>query len=154
MQPYGSAGGFAPQGPQPWQQSAQAGYATDRVEVDGAVQAVAWVLAVLSFGYMLPWAVAASRGRPNHGVIALINVLLGWSFIGWIVALVMACESHRPIGPGPMMNVVLAQQFPHAQFTGPPPPMQTGPPAGWYPAPSGSGQQYWDGTAWTGNLAP
>ena len=31
---------------------------------------------------------------------------------------------------------------------------QASPPAGWYPSPSGYGQQHWDGTAWTGYHAP
>ncbi len=28
------------------------------------------------------------------------------------------------------------------------------PPPGWYPDPSGAGQRYWDGTAWTEHTAP
>ena len=40
--------------------------------------------------YFLPTIVAVARHRSNVAVIAVINVLLGWSFIGWVVALVMA----------------------------------------------------------------
>lgn len=53
--------------------------------------AVAWIVAVLSLGYMLPWAVAETRGRPNSGAIGVLNLLAGWTLIGWIAALVMAC---------------------------------------------------------------
>lgn len=53
---------------------------------------LAWVIAVLTGFYMLPWAVAVTRSMPNTGSILLINLLLGWTIIGWIVALVMACS--------------------------------------------------------------
>src|SRR4051812_40931375 len=32
---------------------------------NGAEVAIAWVLTVLSLGYMLPWAIAATRGKSN-----------------------------------------------------------------------------------------
>ncbi|UIJ35878.1 superinfection immunity protein [Allobranchiibius sp. GilTou73] len=75
-----------------------------------ALIVVAWVVAVITFFYMLPWAIAATRGKSNQLAIGLVNFLLGWSFIGWIVALVMACgaEHHQTIvvqqnnyAPGP-----------------------------------------------------
>lgn len=59
---------------------------------------VAWILTILTAGYMLPWAIAATRGKSNSGVVGWINLLLGWSVVGWIVALVMACTSHRVVG--------------------------------------------------------
>ena len=62
---------------------------------NGLVTVIAWVLAVLTLTYMLPWAVAATRGKSNQGAIAVLNLLLGWTLIGWIVALVMACGSHQ-----------------------------------------------------------
>jgi hypothetical protein len=58
-----------------------------------ALIVVAWVLAVLTLGYMLPWAVAETRGRPNSLAIGLLNFLVGWTLIGWIAALVMACSA-------------------------------------------------------------
>lgn len=64
---------------------------------NGALVAVAWIIAVLTFFYMLPWAIAATRGKSNQAAVGLINFLLGWSFIGWVVALVMACTAEpRP----------------------------------------------------------
>jgi hypothetical protein len=53
---------------------------------------IAWIFALLSFLYFLPWAVAATRGRPNTGGVFLVNLLVGWTLIGWIAALVMACQ--------------------------------------------------------------
>ena len=58
---------------------------------------IAWVCAVLTVAYLLPWAVAATRNRRNVAAIALINLFLGWSLVGWVVALVMACGSDQPV---------------------------------------------------------
>lgn len=55
----------------------------------------AWIIAVLTLGYMLPWAIAATRGKSNAGAVGLLNLLLGWTVIGWIIALVMACTTHQ-----------------------------------------------------------
>ena len=41
--------------------------------------------------YLLPTIVAVARGKKNILGIVLVNVLLGWTFIGWIIALVWAC---------------------------------------------------------------
>lgn len=59
------------------------------------VVVIAWLVAILSVGYMLPWAIAASRSMPNQAAIGLLNLLLGWTVIGWIIALVMACAQRR-----------------------------------------------------------
>jgi hypothetical protein len=71
-------------------------YVTD--QRDRPVSAfVAVVVALLTGGYMLPWAVAALRGKSNHWTIFWINLLGGWTVILWIVALVMAFSSHKVI---------------------------------------------------------
>ncbi len=56
---------------------------------------VAVLVALLSGGYMLPWAVAALRGKSNHWTIFWVNLLLGWTVVGWVVALVMSFSSHK-----------------------------------------------------------
>lgn len=38
--------------------------------------------------YLLPSFVAYKRGRTNKSPILLLNLLLGWTFIGWVIALV------------------------------------------------------------------
>ena len=38
--------------------------------------------------YLLPAFVAGARGHQNTGAILALNLLLGWTMIGWIVALV------------------------------------------------------------------
>lgn len=73
---------------------------------DHSAQAVvAWVLTVLTGFYMLPWAIAATRGKSNAGAIGWITFLLGWTFVGWIIALVMACTAHQVLY-APNVNVV------------------------------------------------
>lgn len=57
---------------------------------------VAVVVAILTAGYMLPWAIAAVRDVP-HWLVFWINLLLGWTIIGWIVALIMALRTQRTI---------------------------------------------------------
>ncbi|NLC97911.1 MAG: superinfection immunity protein [Actinomycetales bacterium] len=57
-----------------------------------------WIIAIVTAGYMLPWAIAATRGKSNTGTIFWINLLLGWSIIGWIVALIMSLNSHQIVG--------------------------------------------------------
>jgi hypothetical protein len=62
---------------------------------NGAEVTIAWIVTVLTLGYMLPWAIAATRGKSNSWAVGLVNFLLGWTFIGWVVALVMACMPHQ-----------------------------------------------------------
>lgn len=115
------------------------GFATDQRPPGTAVVTIAWIAAVLTLGYMLPWAIAATRGRSNQAAIGIIDLLLGWTFVGWVVSLVMACQAHQAVGP-----------VSHAaMFVGPTIHTSPPPPAGWYPSPSGPGQQYWDGLRWT-----
>jgi hypothetical protein len=51
-------------------------------------------------GYFLPAMVAAWRGHHNAAAIAVLNLLLGWTGLGWIVALVWASTAPRIIGVG------------------------------------------------------
>ena len=53
-------------------------------------------MAILTAGYMLPWAIAAVRDVPHWGVF-WINLLLGWTIVGWIIALVMALRAQRQV---------------------------------------------------------
>ena len=58
---------------------------------------VAWIVAILTLGYMLPWAIAATRGKINSGAIFWLNLLLGWTVVGWIIALVMSASAHQAL---------------------------------------------------------
>ena len=51
------------------------------------------LLAVLHF---LPTLIALARGHHNGFAIFLTNLLLGWTVIGWIVALIWSCTASQP----------------------------------------------------------
>ena len=53
---------------------------------------VAIIVAIASGLYMLPWAIAALRDVRHWGVF-WVNLLLGWTIIDWVIALVMALRS-------------------------------------------------------------
>ena len=44
--------------------------------------------------YFLPTIVALSRGHLSGLAIFLLNLFLGWSLIGWIVALIWSCTGN------------------------------------------------------------
>lgn len=82
---------------------------------------IAWIVAALTLGYMLPWAIAATRNKTNTLAIALVNALLGWTLVGWIVALVMSASSEpRPVVY--LNTAVLPAPYPPASPTPYPPP--------------------------------
>jgi hypothetical protein len=47
--------------------------------------------------YFLPSIIALARGKRDLGAIFLLNLLLGWSVIGWIVSLVWAVKHDVPV---------------------------------------------------------
>jgi hypothetical protein len=47
--------------------------------------------------YFLPTIVALLREKYDKVSIFLLNFFLGWSVIGWIVALVWACKNDRVV---------------------------------------------------------
>ena len=44
--------------------------------------------------YFLPAIIASERRHRERGPIFVLNLLLGWSFVGWVVALVWSLTSH------------------------------------------------------------
>lgn len=57
--------------------------------------AVEALLLILVAAYFLPSIIALSRSVPHIGSVFVLNLLLGWTFVGWAVALAMAVRS-RP----------------------------------------------------------
>jgi Superinfection immunity protein len=49
--------------------------------------------------YLLPVLIGWSRGAPDIGAITVIDILLGWTLLGWVVALAMAFRSVTPPSP-------------------------------------------------------
>jgi hypothetical protein len=48
--------------------------------------------------YFLPTLIAAARHKANQGQVLVVNLFLGWSLIGWVVALTMAVGANVPAG--------------------------------------------------------
>lgn len=46
------------------------------------------VVVIISLGYLLPSAVAWDRNHNNQNAILALNLLLGWTFVFWAIALV------------------------------------------------------------------
>jgi RsiW-degrading membrane proteinase PrsW (M82 family) len=139
--------------------------ATDQRSGNTVEVVIAWILTVLTLGYFLPWAIGATRGKSNSLAILLINFLLGWTFIGWVAALVMACTSHQLLAVNPYSAVVNVH---HPPFTSVAPPStspaiaagpaypaiasSSNPTPGWYAQPNGA-QRWWDGSRWTEHVS-
>jgi hypothetical protein len=54
--------------------------------------------------YLLPVLLAWARRVPDIGPIAVINILLGWTVAGWVVALALALRSDMQ--PNPTIQLV------------------------------------------------
>ena len=48
------------------------------------------VLVLIVFMYFLPTVVANSREHKNKPAICVLNIFLGWTMIGWVIALIWA----------------------------------------------------------------
>ncbi len=76
---------------------------------------LALIVGLSAFVYMLPSLISGFRGSPNFGLILLLNLLAGWSVIGWVVSLVWAAIDKEP------PKQVIIQQI--IQKEGAPPPL-------------------------------
>jgi hypothetical protein len=63
---------------------------------DGNMAAGLSVLGLIIGVYFLPLIVAASRKHAQTGAIALLNLLLGWTVLGWVAALIWAATNSSP----------------------------------------------------------
>lgn len=61
--------------------------------------------AIAAAVYFVPTIVAAHRGHPQTVSIGLLNLLLGWTLLGWVIALVWSATAferrHVPPPTGP-----------------------------------------------------
>jgi hypothetical protein len=55
------------------------------------------LITLLSLFYFLPVAIAFYRQRVNTGAIFALNLFLGWSLIGWVIALVWALKDEETL---------------------------------------------------------
>lgn len=59
------------------------------MEVIGGLLLLALVVAV----YFLPTIIASSRKHHNAGSVFIINLFLGWTFLGWVIAVAMSVSA-------------------------------------------------------------
>lgn len=46
--------------------------------------------------YLVPTIIAQKTNHPQRTAITLLNILLGWTFIGWVGSLVWSCLRPKP----------------------------------------------------------
>lgn len=92
---------------------------------DSGGGAAAFLILLGVAAYFLPTICALVRKVPNRGSVIIINIFLGWTFIGWVVALAMAFRSQNP-----SVNVNIQNQqpagYPQPQAGYQQPPQQPG----------------------------
>lgn len=56
---------------------------------------LAVLISILTLFYLLPFAIAFGKKRANTAAIFALNLFLGWTLVGWVVALVWSLmEEH------------------------------------------------------------
>ncbi len=70
-----------------------------------------FILLILVVWYLLPSIVALLRRHHNAFAIFLLNLFLGWSLVGWVVALVWAYTR-----PAPLQQVVVHLHHDHTDL--------------------------------------
>jgi hypothetical protein len=69
---------------------------------------------VLFFGlgiYFMPWLIAIERGHHNATAIFMLDLLLGWTLLGWVIAMVWSCTT---------VDFSKGRRFKRAPFSGEP----------------------------------
>lgn len=56
------------------------------------------ILAAVAIAYLLPSFMASSRKHPNTVAIFALNLLLDWTFLGWVCALVWSVTAQPLTG--------------------------------------------------------
>ena len=88
-----------------------------------ATVVVTELVAMSAAMYVLPVIIGCIRRVPDLGSVIVINILLGWTLVGWVVALALALRSASP--PQPTVQVVQHAPLP------PPPASPAAGGAGW-----------------------
>jgi Superinfection immunity protein len=69
---------------------------TQHPQIWETVSAVGLVLTLLC-AYFLPSSIAKGAKHPQTTAIFLLNLLLGWTFLGWVVALIWAAYKQKTV---------------------------------------------------------
>jgi uncharacterized membrane protein len=80
-----------------WCAQGATGLPTGAMAGFGEVFAIIAVLVLPVVIYLVPTTIAVNRKHNNAAAIAALNIFLGWTFIGWVVALVWAMTDNAGI---------------------------------------------------------
>ena len=61
----------------------------------GGFAVAAFIVIIVFVLYIIPTLVALGRRKTNFASICALNLFLGWSLIGWVIALVWALAVDR-----------------------------------------------------------
>ncbi len=81
------------------------------------VLVASFVIVLVALVYLLPVLAGWARHVPDLGSVAVVDLLLGWTLVGWVVALALALRSVRPQPP----VLQLVQNLPPSSRGEPPP---------------------------------
>ena len=55
------------------------------------------LMLLAAMAYFLPTIVGVARMVPHLGSVFVVNLFLGWTFVGWVVALALAARSRSTL---------------------------------------------------------
>ena len=84
--------------------------AADAIE-DGAKVGGILLLIVAAVLYFVPTLIACGKGKRNAFAIFALNLLLGWTFLGWVLALIWSLTNDAP-PPAPVTQQVIVMAAP------------------------------------------
>lgn len=58
-------------------------------DIFGVIVVISLVVIVIAL-YLIPGIIAYNKQKKNATAIFILNLLLGWTFLGWIIALIWA----------------------------------------------------------------
>ena len=67
------------------------------------------LIILVAMVYLFPSIVACSNKKANAGAIAVLNIFLGWTFLGWLGSLIWAMTKDKE----PDMVRVFEKNHPH-----------------------------------------
>lgn len=80
-------------------------------EGDTSIVPALFVLLIGIFIYFIPYIVATSNKKSNTAAIGALNLFLGWTLIGWVLALVWAMSKDVQ-QPAPQVQVTMPAALP------------------------------------------
>lgn len=102
--------------------------------MDGGMVGALFILGASFIIYFAPGIIAERRGRDGSGTIVVLNLLLGWTVIGWLVLLVVAFtgrssrDREQQEEQLRLMRTLVAQQSLNASAANVPPAVPIAPP--------------------------